>query len=225
VNVNFSSGDFYLRIVQFFSVLLPGVILVFIVVFLSRGSALAEKLHGHLSATERILGVLIAGYITGHVISTFGFVILDQSYVNRYLDLQYNDHSRLVRQATETARAEASPYSDEDKELLLRWATAVVRQRSAPATAEIDQLEATSKMFRSLALIALVVLSYSVWNLWKHPSRRTVLLVVVCFAIFLLLGGRHADRSWKRRQTVLEHYLVTTGTKNNDAVLSPGSSN
>lgn len=191
--------DFFIDAIDFFAVLLPGILLM-----------LFFAGHGRISVDDKLFwpGVLAGGYIAGHLIHALG-ALLDPIFYDSifqadskarecpllkgkrselpnwwdriWFDVYMYPHrahqlaayaAKLVSTTPAyrnglpstvftTTDLECIGYNSERSDAkpsgIFQWARAWVRTQSPVATAEIDRLEADSKLFRSLAVALLPV--------------------------------------------------------------------
>src|SRR6185437_6035944 len=168
--------DLFIGVIDFFAVLVPGVVAVIAV-----GWAMKFPLPEKQDAS--FLGaVLVAGFVLGHILHGLGsfldvlvydplFKPLDhnqdvhglrrRSYF-RANDKLYGAAKSLITYSAHEGSADAGQdLGTRPRQLptgLYQWARAWLRIHSPEATAELDRLEADSKLFRSLSVLALGVL-------------------------------------------------------------------
>ncbi|HEX6133839.1 MAG TPA: hypothetical protein VFZ24_07745 [Longimicrobiales bacterium] len=158
--MSYKPDDFFVGVVDFFAVLLPGAV----VVAVGR-PFLPETLYGAAGVLRPVTGTtaswvlfLLAAYLAGHLLFLLG----------AFLDSTLYDPLRSVTvppgkdRAYEAARAAQNQALGGSSHVMntFQWARATLRLQAPPAMAEIERYEADSKFFRSLtvALYALVFL-------------------------------------------------------------------
>jgi hypothetical protein len=177
-------GDFFVGVVDFFAVLLPGSLLSFLAEAPAQKHVFGPILEPIHSATEGWAVFIFASYLLGQFATLLGATFMDWTY----------DHTYLAYK-----RRNGDPRYDKAKELqgnystiagTLKWASAYVRLQSADAAAEMDRLDATSKFFRSLVVVLLI---YAITLLWTSRGQAFAFSVV-----FLALSfWRFANQRWK----------------------------
>lgn len=215
-------GDFYVGVLEFFAILLPGSILLgYLVVQPYFQPALGLfPLSGEV---ERYAGFLMAAYALGHMI------FLAASYV----DALYNPVRRLVwpdtdgdafALATALRRRHVPDSPGTPAELrprwlahllrLLRiarspdrpmntfkWSTAYLVQNKPAAAAEVRRHEADSKFFRSLVvLLAMLCVLLG--------SEGDAVLAAASGALGLACFARYAEQRHKSTETAYRHVIV-----------------
>lgn len=160
------ASEFYLGIVDLFAVVLPGAIIVFVV---ERGFALDSR-YEWLKGGQGWAVFLASSYIIGHLISAFGGLLLDKIYDTGFkLSKAHSSYFSIRIRARDVVQTLlGSLFSPKDN--AMEWAGIIARLRSAPASAEIDRLEADSKFFRSLTTV--LILGWPIFVLFVsvHPQ-------------------------------------------------------
>ena len=242
-----SPGDFFIGIVEFFAILVPGVIGAALLAWqIAPRAALPEK-HEALFW----VGLFVAGYILGHLLYAVSSLLdpllydpifgAESDVTKCYLmDHPRPERKELFKRLIFTTREfchrnhqlyayarkrvkELEGYSQGMPESVFRkedlenvrydpaksearpagiyqWTRAWLRSHCAEATAELDRLEADSKLFRSLSVILPIFLVVRWHWLWAQGWFPPILLIV---AIVLSLW-RYCDL---RQKTVRACYL------------------
>lgn len=221
-------NDVFIGIIDFFAVLVPGVVAVLVVCW-AINFRFPEK------QEAPFLGVvLVAGFVLGHILHGMGsfldifiydplFKPLDDNAkvhgLRRRSYFRANDKLHLVSKnliifaVHNTSAAGAKDPGTKTGQLptgVYQWARAWLRIHSPEATAELDRLEADSKLFRSLSVIALAILicfkflpasatgllplaiSTTVVCLWRYCDLRQK-MVRACYLHFVLLRCDSAE--------------------------------
>jgi hypothetical protein len=146
------TGELYLGIVDLFAVILPGAIITFVV---EKGFAL-DSHYEWLRGAQGWAVFLATSYIVGHLVSAFGGMLLDKVYDTGYkLSKAHSGYFRIRIRARDVVKAALKSFYSE-KDNAMEWAGIIARLGSAPASAEIDRLEADSKFFRSLTTVLIL---------------------------------------------------------------------
>ena len=159
--------DLFIGIIDFFAVLVHGVVAVLVI-----GWAINFPLSGKQEVS--FLGVaLVAGFVLGHIVHGLGSFLDIWVYdpffkhwtpkgeahgLRRKAYFRSNDKIYLASKKLITFQAHDAPTSGGLPVGVYQWARAWLRIHSPEATAELDRLEADSKLFRSLSVIALGIL-------------------------------------------------------------------
>lgn len=177
-------NDFYVDLVDFFSIVLPGALLAFLCLPLKDHVFDDVVLPKILPPAEGWVVLIFAAYLLGQFISLIGATFMDWLYDHTYL--------RFRRRNGDARFDKAKELAGEDGKMIgvLKWARAYVRLRSVDASLECDRFEATSKFFRSLFV---VLLAYGATFGLRH--QWTALLVTT--ALLVLAFWRYSNQRWK----------------------------
>lgn len=229
-------GYLYIGVLDFFAILLPGVITV----------AVAFYLWGYRpipSENWQWPTLLVAGYIAGHLLHALGGLILDPLLYDRLFKpnsqlqdcplikiskpgalMEYrHDNCKLFAYAKKlieesdcykrgTPQRLLAPeavdqhsYSEQQMQSgpgIYKWARAWLRLHSQEATAELERLEADSKLFRSLALVVPIAVVVALAVRDCHIQRAAIAAIGIC--TLLLVLWRYCDL---RQKSVRMCYL------------------
>ena len=205
--------DFFLGIVEFFAILLPGATLVGLFLGPSRQVLLAAGLFPY-DATGWVAFAL-AAYLAGHLLHA----------VSSYLDPAYDALYARPRRARaggdplfERARAlrDRALGAHRDIATVFSWAGSYVRVASPSAMSEIEMRAAESKFFRSLSVVLFIafVLFAQRGATWTAIG----LLVLVAFCL-----GRYCSRRWDSTRLTYEYYVLLH-TMSGEATAAPSTS-
>jgi len=230
-------GDFYIGVLDFFAVLLPGVIAAFLL-------AKALDLFPEKPEAFHWAAVFVSGYILGHLLYAIGGLLLDPllydplfkpqddlakcpaalesepHFVTAYL--HQNCHifiyaKRLIQQSPAyingTAQkllksgATSPPYKlTKGPEGIYKWARAWLSLHSAASAAELERLEADSKLFRSLGIMVPLILIGG-WKCIIHQYQHPIIVAAVGVGSFLLVVWRYCDLRQKSTRTCYLHFV------------------
>jgi len=177
-------SDFYVGLIEFFSIILPGALLAFLCLRLSSHHVFGDLLPPIQSSTEGWVIFAFAAYLLGQLVSLIGAAFMDWLYDHTYLPLRRLKSDARFDKAKELAGANGSLVG------VLKWARAYVRLRSADASLECDRFEATSKFFRSLFVVLLVYAA-------DFGHRREWLALFITIALLMLAFWRYCNQRWK----------------------------
>jgi hypothetical protein len=178
----YKASDFFVDVVAFFAVVLPGGLLAFLVLTRLQQFGELKSVPGFLTGVAGWLAFFAAAFLLGQALYAAGSWFLDHFY-NRTYRLYKNkikgDPGEPVRaiikqQFPEPPRPTATP-----------WARAYIGVRNAAAAAAIDELDADSKFFRSLT-VALVIAPYV---FLQHPLRNAVGIGAIGCILALAMGS------------------------------------
>ena len=192
-------GDFYVGVISFFSILVPGAVATAVLEPLFRRSVLGPVISIPESAAGGWVVFLVASYFLGHLIF-LGGAYIDPLYDKiRKRRNPYTNESAY--QCATNLRRELLKGSENDAVSTFQWARAILTAEFPPAAGHVHELEADSKFFRSL----LIVLTLSgivllVRNQWVE-GLVALILVGACF-------GRYYERRLKST-TQAYIYIIT----------------
>ena len=205
-------GDVFIGVIDFFAILVPGVAAALLV---------GWKLIPRTPEAFFWVTLLIAGFVLGHVLNGLGsfldiflydplFKPLDSGSGKKPLVagkyFRANDELyRLARQLSTPAGASQGQDSGAGTKSppggMFQWARTWLRLHSPEATAQLDRLEADSKLFRGLAVLVIGVLVG--WPLVPH-GRVSWWLAFAGLVVFL---WRYCDLRQKMVRSCYLQYV------------------
>lgn len=192
-------GDFFVGVLDFFAILVPGAI----------ATAILQPRVGHLvfgplvahppGEAGRWVAFLVFAYFIGHLIFLLGSYVdglynMIRERLNPYdNESAYQCATRLRNQLTEPAERNALN--------TFQWSRAVLIATCPAAADDVSRLEADSKFFRSLLVVS--VLACVVFATGGHgvEAGAALLLVLPCFA-------RYYERRLKSTTQAYLHVLT-----------------
>lgn len=180
-------GDLLIGVIDFFAVLVPGVIAASLIV-----EAMGRNLEE--ANTPFVAGLIIAGWVLGHVLHGIGSCLDPVLYDRLFKPADPEHLSHVPVQKSNRLRAGIHKYFHKNDDLyrlakqttdhfdmpniqalgvgvldtsiepppvpggMYQWARAWLSSHSPKATASLDRLEADSKLFRSLAVLCLIAI-------------------------------------------------------------------
>jgi hypothetical protein len=214
------TSDFFLGVVDFFAIILPGCLLVY---WAQRALNLGGYVSPEWTAGTRGWAVfLVAAYVAGHIAFALGGLLFDKVYDQTYklAPAENRKDYCLVRiRAKDLTKALLTKYYV-DGDNALEWAATFVRLGSSAASAEIDRLEADSKFFRSLAVVLVLIWSFNPLSLTPHAHWAWVSLItsvpVVALRIGLWLAGSISGSLEAQKKDISKELLKTKHLKELD---------
>ena len=200
-------GDFLLGVLDFFAILLPGSMATWLLTrYISPADMSRLLSFGPLefSADSWVLtgAFLLSSYTLGHFVFMAGSR-LDTSYDRWMKRAKASDRDKTYREADKIRKQvmESSAFTT------LKWAKSYIEIRVPHARGEIDRLEADSKFFRSLVVIAAVMaLHFLITE--RNPRIG---------AAFIALGAaaywRFCDRRWRSTELSYATAIIIYKTK------------
>ncbi len=225
----YKPSDFFLGVIDFFGILIPGAVLVYLHSSLLLG--LLERIGAPQVPSDPVslwIIFLIVAYILGQILLGLGVPLnrLQEIYSPESMDSYYEEVKRDIPLPPEPDRPEpktgVEKFMNKTRQFVSLFAKqtsggppnnraaayyraySFVRLRSAEATAEIDRQAAEYKLFRGLVLVFLFDFPLA----WLSDSltlpRAVVMFVLLAFALwrFLFL------LDWARQLTFEFYYLL-----------------
>jgi len=209
-------ADFFVGVTDLFSIILPGIALTLIAVHLEdqTGSDLLGLRHS-LGEKEKYLAFAVAAYVGGHVVDLLGALVLDSVYDRTYARWKRRPR-RTAGGAESTEALGEAPYYDplfvEARRIAIKvmpwgdgvyqWCRAWIALRSAAAFTEIEREQATSKFFRSMVTLSLLLALLPIW--WRGGFRFVAICLLFAGAFF----SRYARLRWKAVQQTYRFYIA-----------------
>jgi hypothetical protein len=202
-------GDFFLGLMDFFTILLPGAMLAYLAEdFASRNifSKLLPPIH---TEVEGWVVFLLASYLLGQFLFLIGATFMDRIYDKTFLAAKRRKGDLLYEKAKELS-ADQGRYAG-----VRKWAATVISLRNADAVLQMDRLEATSKFFRSVFVVLII---YFI----RFAFARQWLAVCIVAAVLALSFWRFAEQRWKLTERTYLFYVQLSaepiaGTKQSPA--------
>jgi hypothetical protein len=214
-------NDLFIGIIDFFAVLVPGVVAV-IVVGWAVNFRMPEKQDVFFLGT-----ILTAGFVLGHILHGLGSFLDIFVYDPLFKPLGAEQKAHGLRRKSyfrsndklyvASKNLIAFPVNDiaagGDKDLgtktgqlpvgVYQWARAWLRIHSPEATAELDRLEADSKLFRSLSVIGLAVLIC-----FKFLPASAAGLLPLSLVVMVICLWRYCDLRQKMVRACYLHFVL-----------------
>jgi hypothetical protein len=188
-------GDFLIGVMDFFAILLPGAMATWLVLQYVPAFALHRALivgfeeRGEPTEWVKSGAFLLASYVLGHFVFMIG----------AKLDGSYDQWRRRTKLHTLDATYKAAKDLQDSltKNLAgtdwttLKWSKAYIQVKAQHARAEIDRIEADSKFFRSLVVIAVVFAAH--FFLREGAPLAGLIAVMAAVASY----SRYVEQRWK----------------------------
>lgn len=142
--MNYKPGDLFIGVIDFFGILVPGAVLLFL-----HGELLAKALGLSLDPKEALFLVafFVGAYVLGHILLGLGVVL------NKLLRVYHPERKDVFYQEIKDS-IDLPKASGEDKRTSSFYrAYAFVRLNNAAALSEIERQMADYKLFRSLTIV------------------------------------------------------------------------
>jgi hypothetical protein len=172
-------SDFYVGVLSFFSILVPGAVATAVLEPLLAKSVLGPVISAPPSPAGNWVVFLITAYFVGHLIFLTG------AYVDQFYDRLRKRRHPLTNQSAYTCatniRCELLKEAETKAVNTFQWSLAILTAMFPPAAGHVHELEAESKFFRSLLVVfslgGIVLLARGQWA----AAIVALLLVYPCF--------------------------------------------
>jgi hypothetical protein len=187
-------ADFFIGVLDFFSILLPGSMTTWLVTRYLTADDLRDSLAireggGEPSTTVLWIAFLVASYTLGHFVFMIG-ARLDPLY-DRWRERTKPASRDRAFQAAKRLRDQVTPGLTDGEFSVLKWAKVYILLGDTGARAEIDRLEADSKFFRSLIVVSALLSAHFLLH------ERAPGLGLAALAMAALSYGRFREQRWK----------------------------
>ncbi|MDQ1424548.1 MAG: hypothetical protein QOD72_2046 [Acidimicrobiaceae bacterium] len=228
--MSFEPQKFFIGLIDFFAVILPGALLTFLLADDVGPKVLGDR-YNVLHGNSRAIAFLVSSYLSGHFIFLAASLLLDNLFFDRIrratpkgqirrLAAGRPPPSRFSRLFARISRAHTADDALREAELLrdrhlapigaegsinaFQWAKARLTLAHPEASVEVERLEADSKFFRSLVL---VLVAWAVWGAIK--VRISVPVVGLTLALFAFI--RYVDQRVKATRQAYWFVVVLEG--------------
>jgi len=227
--MNFEPQKLFIGLMDFFSILLPGALLTWLLMD-EVGPIVLGHRYGHLDSTQAWATFLFSSYLFGHLVFLLGswldeFYDWARGYTLNHQVRMLAFHDRLLPWPVRLGlwavfRSEANlavstagkikkhwlgPLQAAQAVNTFQWCKAWLTSENEAALQGVQRLEADSKFFRSLVVVMVATLFSSAWS----PSRSPLLLAAAA-GLLLLALWRYMEQRWKA--TNLAYWSVITLT-------------
>jgi hypothetical protein len=214
-------ADFLLGVLDFFAILLPGAIATWLLAQHLRPSwqPYFDLTNGSSEPTlVRWVVFLLAAYTLGHFVFMAGSE-LDAAY-DRWRVRTKPTSLDTTFQAAKGVHETVTPKLHGKQFSTLKWAKSYVQIKSPAARVEIDRIEANSKFFRSLVVVAVAGAVHFVWRADAWAMLGTMVLGGLSF-------HRFREQRWKLTElsyatAVIIHATGASGSTNGQSKPSSG---
>lgn len=182
--MSYKPSDFFVGVMDFFSVLLPGALLAYLGRDFADKYVFVAPLTALRGPVEGWVAFALASYLLGQFTFLVSATFMDDLYDHTYLQYRRRKGDAVMGKARILQGENASIVGT------LKWANAFVRIHSASMGDILDQLEATSKFFRSVTVVLMIFAIVLLFS--QRPGGA-----LVCVSLVLLSFWRFADQRWK----------------------------
>ncbi len=227
--MGFEPQKFFIGVIDFFSVLLPGAVLMFFM------KPLLWRLLEYTPDKAELAIFLILSYLIGHFIFLLGSVVLDDCIYDRVKAATFAEQVECVasgkglsptwarllakavikknapqplRQALKIKEYYLGPLNASTSINTFQWAKARLALDHPEAIASVQRFEADSKFFRSLFVVLCLIFPVNLWKLW-HSDMATLIPLLLSFLVLLALAfWRYFDQRLKATNQAY-WYIIT----------------
>jgi hypothetical protein len=151
--MNYKASDFFLDVVDFFAILVPGLILTYLAAHVVSSQSL-KGLPVLQETWQQVLAFLVVAYSAGQLIYAAGSWFLDPIYDNSYRNYREGVRGAELRAAVENRLR--LYFGGRVLTGTTASVMAVLTLRAPTAWGEVQRLDADSKFFRGLTIVLLV---------------------------------------------------------------------
>jgi len=197
--MKFSPSNFYIGIVDLFSILLPGAIASLALYYFFQSEIDAFLSLGGKENAEffRAFILLFSSYLFGHIISQLS-AYLDSLLYDRLKKFVYRD-SRCLDEVWKIRREKFGNHGEPVLVNAYKWSLFKLQTEHPAAASEVERYMADSKFFRSLIIIMLVM---GIVLLWHKDMNMAVPLS--CFALAIFSTIRYFKKRRKSTETAYQ---------------------
>lgn len=197
--MGFEPQKFFIGVIDFFSVLLPGAILTYLLMDDIGPRLMGSNSYAHMNGVEAWLAFAVSSYLAGHFIFLIGSFLLDEWVYDRLRQssrseqikrlaegnglslpltrwlggflLKQRDRADItVRQAIRMKNRYLEPIGGSSSINAFQWSKARLMFEQPKALAEVQRFEADSKFFRSLVVVLGLLAGLMVVDMAGWPS-------------------------------------------------------
>lgn len=196
--MDYKPADFFVGVMDFFTILLPGALLTFVLRDVGT-PVFGAALPALNTAAEKWIAFIVSSYILGHLLHHLGSV-LDYFYDWLYVKKWRRRHGKedLLVKSQELM---ANQLGWVRMPSVFSWAASFVRANNDTAAGELERSGADSKFFRSLTIVLLAGGAI----MWSRVGWYGAL---ACFALMLVSFWRFCDRRWQTSQLTYEYFIM-----------------
>jgi hypothetical protein len=204
-------GDFFLGVLDFFAILLPGSLATWLAIQYipasSLGAALTFDFMGAGAKPDTFVAgaaFVLSSYLLGHFVFMAGSR-LDQPY-DRWRKRAHPFALDKTYKAADDLKKTLTPNLYGGELTTLKWARAFIQVKSAEARIEIDRLEAEQKFFRSLVVIAAMFAAHFVLR------ERALFSGAIAVLMAVFSYWRYRDRRWTMTELIFATAVIVHAT-------------
>lgn len=192
-------ADFFIGVMEFFAILMPGAVLVYLMLVLAPQLTTAFEPQLGASTLVKWSAFAVSAYVAGHVLHHIGSV-LDDWYDHGFAmhKRRFGDE-RLLLDARDLVRTELGGSLEGIS--TFEWAGSWVRAHSDSAGAELERSGADSKFFRSLCIVSGIAVVVFL-------LQGAVFTAMGLMALSVFSYRRFCKRRWDTAQRTYEYFVM-----------------
>jgi hypothetical protein len=205
-------ADFFLNVIDFFAVLLPGAILAALLWPIAYDSLVPGLLPAPASDAAKWLAFGVAAHFLGHFLVLLG-ASLDPFYDAIRRRFRTPDKDTAYAAADAFRKSTLGKYANASN--TYQWAKSMLRIEAPTCVDAVDRLEADSKFFRSVSVVLIVVV---VILAATAPGQSLIAFVLLALSLW-----RYGERRYKSNQVAYRDVVALLTTKQNPAARKAAS--
>ena len=201
--MNFEPQKFFIGLMDFFSILLPGALLTYLFMDDVGPAVLGCAKYEGLAGAEAIAAFLVTSYLAGHLIFLLASGVLDEFYdwIRRHtLNSQIvllarrgkllpwivravlwvifkRERNLAVGRASAIKAKVLEPLQAKDAVNTFQWCKSLLTKEHPESMVAVQRFEADSKFFRSFVIVLIILVVYWLWKLlWLNACYGFVLI-------------------------------------------------
>lgn len=204
-------GDLYLGVMHFFSILLPGSVLVMLILWSRQLDAVISEL-ALTEDVERWAGFLLAAYGLGHVTFLIASCLDWMVYDSMRKIIWPDEPGSPFARATALRDAELHQHFDDSLSMnTFTWAKASLLRTWPDASAMVQRFEADSKFFRSLCIVA--VFAAIQFLIHDRQGLGYAALIISVLSLMRYVEQRRKSTKWAYQYMLILHMQGAPSSK------------
>jgi hypothetical protein len=198
-------GDFFVSVVDFFGILVPGALLALLILAPAQRYLFNGEVLPHVDGEPATTGLfLVMAYVCGQATEAVGSFLLDWVTDHTYRASKAKSSQALIERVRELRKQIIGDAGIVQSDF--RWARLWVRTTSPEGFAAIERLGANAKFFRGLAVVFAIGALLFLYE--GHIG-----LAIAAALLFLLWLYRDAVQRWQRDKAAFEYVIVEAAAR------------
>ena len=221
----YKPGDFFIGIIDFFAVLVPGLILLMLQ---GKWAVYIYPLQDPITNSAYLFTFLVAAYVVGHFVFALGALLVNKFHDFVRPDLETERKGELIEINLLSEHVGKLPSKERNN--IYHRAFSIVRLKGGDALAEIERNAANYKLFRSLVIVFFIdaILSH-VFDDWtaqrflRLPGTRVLISMGLAIGAYLRFAYL---RKWTEGLAIeFANLISNTGDSQADKKIDSNSDN